>query len=207
MSEELKGLIEKIHKEGVKAAEGKAKDIEESATCRADSIVEKAEKTAEDIIQETRAEASKMKESGEASLKQAGRNLMISLKKEINAMLEKIVTLNVREALDPATMAKILVSLIKNYKGGDAEKVIVSLSKQDLRKIESDFLAKLKKEIKKGIKLKASDDIRGGFSISYDEDRSHYDFTDKALSEYIGSYLRPKLREILEGPDSAGKKK
>ena len=207
MPEELKELIEKIHREGVKAANNKAKNIEQSAASRAGSVVEKAEKSSEEIIRRARAEAARIKESGEASLQQAARNLMISLRKEINTVLNKVIALEVREALDTATMARIIISLAKSYKEEEAKDIIISLSKGDRQKMEKGFLARLKTELKKGIELKASDDIGGGFIISYDGGRSHYDFTDKALAEYIGLYLRPKLADILKGASSSGKKK
>ena len=41
-------------------------------------------------------------------------------------------------------------------------------------------------------------DIRAGFVISYDGGKSQWDFSDKALAEYIGSCLNPKLNVILE---------
>ncbi len=198
MAEDLKGLIEKIHEEGVKAAENKAKDIESEAKLRAQAIVDKAEKNAEKIIAEAKNEVARIEKSGEASLKQAGRNIIISLKKEIESLLNKLITLEVREELSPQVMTKILATLIKNYKDKEKADVIVSLGKEDLKKMEKGFLKKLKNEVKKGITLKARDDIRAGFVISYDSGRSHYDFTDKALTEYIGLYLRPKLRDILK---------
>ncbi|PIW68507.1 MAG: V-type ATP synthase subunit E, partial [Candidatus Omnitrophica bacterium CG12_big_fil_rev_8_21_14_0_65_42_8] len=54
-------------------------------------------------------------------------------------------------------------------------------------------------EAKKGIVVRASDEISVGFTISFDAGKSQYDFTDKALAEYIGVYLKPKLSEILKG--------
>ncbi len=198
MAEDLKGLIEKIHEEGVKAAENKAKDIENEAKLRAQAIVDKAEKNAEKIIAEAKDEVAKIEKSGEASLKQAGRNLIISLKKEIESLLNKLIMLEIREELSPQVMTKIITTLIKNYKDKEKADIIISLGKEDLKKMEKGFLKKLKSEVKKGITLKARDDIRAGFVISYDNGKSHYDFTDKALTEYIGLYLRPKLRDILK---------
>ncbi len=199
MAEDLKGLIEKIHEEGVKSAKDKAKDIENEAELRAQTIVDNAEKNRERIITEARGETDKMTQSAEASLKQAGRDLIISLRKEIESLLDKIITLEIREELTPGLMAKTITTLIKNYKGKEGAGIIVSLSKEDLKKMEKGFLRKLKSEIKKGITLEARDDIHAGFVISYDDGKSHYDFTDKALTEYIGLYLRPKLTELLKG--------
>ncbi len=202
MAEDLKGLIEKIHEEGVRAAENKAKDIENEAELRAQTIVDKAEKNAERIIAEAKNETAKMEKSGEAALKQAGRNIIISLRKEIETLLDKVIMLEVRAELTPDVMTKIIATLIKNYKDKEGADIIVSLGKEDLKKMEKGFLKKLKNNVVKGITLKARDDIRAGFVISYDSGKSHYDFTDKALTEYIGLYLSPKLKDLLRGAKS-----
>ena len=196
MAEEIKDLIEKIQQEGVRAAEDKAKEIENQAERQAEEIIRKAKLEAGKLIREAKEEIAKSQESSKILLKQAGRDLIISLKKEINKILDKLILFNVRQALGPQELAKILSSLIKNYSA--KENVIISLNKEDLRKLEKGLLDTLKEEVRKGITLRSSDDIQAGFIISYDSGKSYYDFTDTALAEYIGSHLKPKLKEILE---------
>ena len=198
MAEDLQGLIEKINEEGVKAAETKAKDIESEARRQAGEIVSKAAKKAEGIIAEAKSEVAKMEKSGEASLKQAGRDLLLSLRKEINTLLGRLLAERIHETLTPAEMVKTIVSLVKSYKGGERGGIVVSLNKGDLQKIEEVFLGELQGEIKKGLTLRPSEDIRGGFVISYDSGKSHYDFTDAALAEYLGLHLKPTLSRILK---------
>lgn len=198
MAEELKELIEKIQEEGVKAAEDKAKDIEDRAKSQAGSIIDEARKEAADIIATAKNRVGKMEVSHKASLKQAARNLKIGLRKEINSMLNSIVRMRVREALGPKELSKILNTLIKDYSGKEKADIVISLDKDDLKKIQEGFLSELKKELKKKIVLKGAEDIRGGFVISYDGGKSHFDFTDKALAEYIVSFVNPKLGDLLK---------
>lgn len=200
MAEELKDLIEKIQQEGVKAAQDQARQIEDEARKQADAIIEKAKAQAQNLIAEAEDKISRMEESTKASLDQVGRDIMLSLRKEINAMLDRLIVLQVREALSPEELAKIITLLIKDYHGKDD--ITIMLKKEDLEKIEKSFLAKLKEETKKGVVLKPSEDILGGFIISYDSGKSHFDFTDKALAEYIGKYLKPKLAQILKDSSS-----
>jgi len=132
--------------------------------------------------------------------------MLINLKEQIDALLNRLILLRIREALAPVELIKMLQTLIKNYTAkGDAE-IIVLLNKEDLEKLEKGFLSEIKEEIKKGIVLKPSSDIRAGFRISYDAGKSHYDFTDKALAEYIGRYLKPRLNEILKSAASTENK-
>ena len=67
-----------------------------------------------------------------------------------------------------------------------------------LEKLEKGFLQELKEKVKSGITLKSTADISGGFTISFDSGKSHLDFTDHALAEYLSNYLKPKLKEILD---------
>ncbi|MFH0762478.1 MAG: hypothetical protein V1925_01130 [Candidatus Omnitrophota bacterium] len=199
MSEDIKGLIEKIREEGVQAAEDKAKQIEEEARRRAQEVLDKARQEAEKIIREAALEAARKKESTEALLRQAGRDLLLSLKKEINAMLNRLIVAEAAEALSPEELSRIIGLLIKDYSAQDGGDVIITLKKSDCEKLSKGFLGKLKEEAKKGITLKASEEIQAGFVISFDKGKSQYDFTNKALAEYISSYLKPQLSRILEG--------
>jgi V/A-type H+-transporting ATPase subunit E len=196
MTEDIKNLIEKIQEEGVKVAEDKARGIEEQARRQAQGIIKKANSEAERIIVQAQDRVAKMEESANASLKQVGRDLLLSLKKEINEMLDRIIRLHVHESLNIDELIKIISTLIKENKG--REDIMISLNKDDFQKLEKGIFNELREEIKKGVTLKPSEDILGGFIISYDAGKSHFDFTDKALAEYIGSYLRPKLAELLK---------
>jgi len=199
MAEDLKGLIDKIQQEGVKAAEDKAAQIESQARRAAEEIVEKARIEAKRLLEQAENQAAQTQKNTEALLKQAGRDMLLSLRKEIEQALNKIITLELRRALEPQELAKIISHMIKEYAGKNKEEIILSLKKADLEIVEKHFLGKLKEEAKKGIVLKSAEDINGGFVISFDAGKSYFDFTDQALAEYIGTSLKPQLSRILEG--------
>jgi V/A-type H+-transporting ATPase subunit E len=198
MAEEIKNLIEKIQQEGVQIAEEKAREIENQTRQKADEILGKAKKDAQDLIAEAKEKIAKTEDASKSSLKQTARDLILSLKKELNAMLNKLILSKVKETLTPEEMAKIITALIKDHKGKNKEEIIISLKKEDLHKLEKGLLSELSDEIKKGITLKPSDEISNGFIISFDAGKSHFDFSDEALAEYIGLYLKPKLAELLK---------
>jgi len=80
MSERLNELLQKINQDGVKKAEEKAKAIETEANLKAEKILNEAKSKSEKIIQLANAEAEKVRLSGEATLKQASRDLILRLK-------------------------------------------------------------------------------------------------------------------------------
>jgi V/A-type H+-transporting ATPase subunit E len=199
MTEDISGLIQKIKEEGVNAAQEKASQIEKRSKEEAEKIIQKAQQDAEKILSKAKEEVKMLEDSSKALLKQAARDLLLNLRKEINAALDKIISIHVQQALSSSELIKIIDSLIKDYCGGQVKgNIVITLNKADLEKLQKSFLGELKADIKKGLAIKASDDISAGFTISYDSGKSCFDFTDRALAEYIGSHLKPKLAEILK---------
>lgn len=198
MAEEIRDLIEKIHEEGVKAAEEKARQIEAEARKKADVIIQKAKEVAEALINQAKEKNARLQDSTNALLKQASRDALINLKKEILNILDKVVLNRVKEALKPDELGSIITALVKCAEKKSQDEIVISLNSQDLGKLQKALLSELKDHLKKGIVFKAADDISAGFIISYDSGKSHYDFTDKALAEYISSQVKPQLAEILK---------
>jgi V/A-type H+-transporting ATPase subunit E len=197
MAEEIRDLIEKINQEGIKAAAEKAQKIEIAAKQRADEILAQARLEAEEMIAVAKDRIYREDEKGKTLLAQAGRDLLLSLRREINAMLGRIVVSDIQRTLTPEALFILISEVAKNYSVGENSDITILLNKEDLETLEKNFLHKLREETKKKIILRPADEISGGFTISFDSGKSCYDFTDKALAEYIGTYLKPKLNEIL----------
>ena len=198
MAEEIRDLIEKINQEGIKAAEEKAQNIEAAAKQRADDILAQARLEAEEMIAAAKDRIRREDEKGKTLLAQAGRDLFLSLRKEIDAMLGRIVVSDIQQALTPEALFKLLSEVVRNFSAGESSEITVLLNKEDVETLEKIFLYKLREETKKKIILRPAEEISGGFTISFDSGKSCYDFTDKALAEYIGTYLKPKLNQILK---------
>ena len=198
MAEEIRDLIEKINQEGIKAAEEKAQNIEAAAKQRADYILAQAKLEAEEMIAAAKDRISREDEKGKTLLAQAGRDLLLSLRKEISAMLGRIVVSDIQQTLTPEALSRLLSEVARNYSAGESSDITVLLNEEDLETLGKNFLHKLMEETKKKIILRPAEEISGGFTISFDSGKSCYDFTDKALAEYIGTYLKPKLNQILQ---------
>lgn len=196
MAEEIKDLIAKIQQEGVKVAEDKARQIEIQAKEQAEQIIAQAKAEAENILREAKENISRRQESSAASLRQAARDMLLELRREMERMLEKLILTNVQEALSPEETGKIIIHLIKEAK--EKEGLVITLNKEVLGKLEKSVLSQLSDKVKAGVALRPSEDILAGFIISYDQAKSHFDFSDKALAEYIASSIKPKLIQILQ---------
>ena len=199
MSENLKGLLEKINQEGIKSAEGKARAIEDKTRIDAEKILIDAKKLADEIIQKAKLEAEKTRISANLSVKQASRDLLLALKEDIRKMLNKIIEGEINKALSNEEMAGILAGLIDKYteKNGKADDIKVLVKKEDLEKIKNTLISKLKDKVKSGVEFRPSPNINAGFSISFDKGKSYFDFSDEGLLETLCVYLNPELARII----------
>lgn len=198
MAQEIKDLIAKIQQEGIQAAEEKARQIKAEADHSSLKIISEAKIEAARIIQQANTDAQRLNDSTHASLKQAGRDLLISLRREINSMLDNLIKADTRQALTVNELLKIIEALIKNAPLSLGSEIIISLNPLDKEKLEKEFFRQLAEKTKKQITLKSANGMDSGFIISFDAGKSIFDFSDIALTEYIGSFLKPELGKILK---------
>ncbi len=201
MSEQLQDLIEKIKKEGVQKADELGRSIEAQARQKADEIIRQANVSAGQIIGQAQAERQKMMDSARIALKQASRDVLLNLRKEIDATLRKIIARDVGRALTPDNLAGIIHEAIAGYfkhqPSGHSEVAIV-LSAHDLKNLKDGFVAELKEKLKHPVTLKSASHISAGFTISFDGGKSFFDFTDESLAEYLSVYLNAEVAKILK---------
>lgn len=197
MAQEIKDLIAKIQQEGIQVAEVQAAQIKAEAQSSSLKIISEANAQAQKIIEQANSQAKKLDDSTQAALKQAGRDLLISLKQEIISMLDRLIKLDLRQALTAQDLAEIIGGLIKHAPLSLGSQIVVSLNKQDKDKLEHGFLKQLIQATKKEIILKSAEGIESGFVISFDAGKSIFDFSSQALSDYISGCLKPELNKIL----------
>jgi len=200
MPQQVQELIDKIKSEGIEAAEHKGGEIIDQARQKAQSIEAEARKKAEQALAQAKEEIKRLQESTHMALKQASRDTVLSLKKEIERILAQIIKKEVKETLDPQQLAKIIEAAVQSAVDAKAVEgeVVIDFNKNDLEKLQGALLSKLQKQLKKGIRLQSSGDIAGGFTISFDDGRSSFDFTDESLASYLAAYLNAQTASLVK---------
>ncbi|MDD4940872.1 MAG: V-type ATP synthase subunit E family protein [Candidatus Omnitrophica bacterium] len=198
MADQIKELLDKIQAEGVQAAQDKAREIEKESRAKADWIVQKADAQAKKILEDAKEASDRMQASGQAALQQAARDVILSLKKEIFAMLERLIAAQVSAALTPEALSAIISSLVRAYADKSDSAVIVYLKEQDKKTLEGHFLKELQDQSRKGVELRSQDGISAGFIISFDNGKSQFDFTDREMAVYLASLLKPSIAQLLD---------
>jgi len=209
MSQQVQELINKIKSEGIASAEQKAAEIEKDAREQAEQILEKAQAASQKIIAEAQSEAKKLQERTNIALQQAARDAILALRKEIETTLFRIVKADVGHSLTAEHLDEILSTIIANFvkdKSGQ-EDIKVLLSASDLKKLKDGSIKKLQEKLKHHpVTLQASGDIAKGFTISFDQGKSGFEFSDKSLAEYISTYLNPEVAMLLKTAVASSKK-
>lgn len=200
MSQQIQELIDKIKSEGIQSAEQKAKEIEQEARQKAEAILAEARQAAEQLVADGKNEIAKMEKSSRTALVQASRDMLLSLRKEIQSTLQKIIAQQVHDSLTSENLSHLLGSLIqKTLENKDAgNDILVALNAQDLEKLKSGLFAKLQHQLKSRIKFQSSEDIGKGFTISFDAGKSSFDFTDVALAEYLARFVNPQVASLIK---------
>ncbi len=200
MAQQIQELIDKIKSEGLEAAQKKSCEIEQEARVRAERIIKEAEAKAQVILIQAQAAIKKMEESAHMALKQASRDTLLVVRKDINNLLKTIVTLHVSETLTPEFLTHILESVAKHTldgKGASAE-IRALVNAHDLERLKKGSLARLQEQMKHPFKIEGSSEINRGLMISFDAGKTNFDFTDASLADYVGTYLNTELAALLK---------
>lgn len=197
MDVQLKELIDKIKNDAVKSAEESAAKIIAEAEEKAVMIVNTAKSEADTIKETARADAEKAERSGIEAIRQAGRNLVLTVQGEIQALFGKILEAETSASLNGALMEKAVEGAVKALSQGDEGAVDVLLPEASFSELESGLKAKLSQEIGKGLELKPFKGLDAGFRISMKDGAAFYDFSEVEVAAMLGRYLNPKLSELL----------
>ncbi|TVM14827.1 hypothetical protein DPQ33_16505 [Oceanidesulfovibrio indonesiensis] len=199
MSESLEHLIERLQQEAVQEAESKARTIVSNAQEKARAIVEQAEQEKAAIIENGREEAAAYEERAEAQLHQASRDLLISVKRGIENILELLVAEAVDEAMTIDVLKQMLAGIAQSCaeKAGD-HRLEFLLSPQDKEKLVAFFASRYREKMASGVKIRVDQEIEKGFKVAFKEGEVYLDFTNEAVAEALSLYLRPRLAEIVK---------
>ena len=193
MAAELQQLLEKIQKDGVDKANAEANRILAEAKARAESIVKDAEAKARETESKAKAEADAYAKRAEATISQAARDIVSTVKNSVGSMFESILSRNVDSALaDPATVAPIAAAAVKEIAAGKEAEVSVGA------KLANAIRAQLAADAAKGVTVVTDQSSGTGFSVKLDHGRVEHAFTGEAIAAELAKRLRPALAALVK---------
>lgn len=210
MEVQIDMLIEKVKQHGIAEGKKQADTLVQEARSEARAVVESAQRDAQRIVAEAQAQAALLEQRGADALKQARRDLLLTVKEDLRALFESFLRQETRKAMSGESLKELLVRALSAWKFGSGESVFISLSEADAKTILAEALAGALQVAGQtagqsagqgagaAFSVKGDAGISGGFRISRKSDGAlQFDFTDEALSRALTSFLTPKLQEIL----------
>jgi len=200
MSEELQHLMERIKTEAIDRAEARAAEIIAQAEGRAAQRLKEAGNEADALRAQAEEEAERFRQRAVRSIEQAARDLLITLRQDIEALLDRVVRQEVRQTLDGPGLGALLERAVTAYieQGGASADLQVLLGQAEREALSALFREKFAGQLRDGATLGGDDAILRGFRISRGQDSAYYEFSDEALSEALARFLRPALATLLQ---------
>lgn len=197
MELQLEELIRSIKEEGINAAELQKKTMLTEAENRARMVIERAEKDAADKIADAENRARKFEEAGKAALQQAGRDLILNLKKKIEQIFSRILISAVDESLD-ATVLRTVIPAVIAASGEKTAAMKIAVAEKDVVELTDLLKQSLAKELGEGLEVVPSSRINAGFRVEMKDGSAYYDFSDEKIAQMLSVYLNPKIAELLD---------
>ena len=197
MEYQLKELIERIKNDGVKDAEDNAARIISEAQQQAATIVKNAEEEARQIRTSAMSDAERAERSGAESLRQAARDLLLTVRESIEKIFDKIITAEVSRSLDQQLMTEAILAGVKCIKTDVSGSIDVQIPESQYASLEPGLRGALAAEFAQGISIVPLKGLDAGFRISMKDGSAFYEFSNQELAAMLSRYLNPRLGKFL----------
>ena len=199
MADELQALLDKITEDELKKADEEKTKLLAQAKAEAGEIIRQAKSEAAAIVETANKEAAMLQQKGEEALRQASRDVLLSLRAELEKRVGQAAESLMKSAMAPQALADIIAKLITGFvqSDGKCDDLKVLLSPEEVATVEEALKAQLGEGLKINYSLAPSSAVSGGFKLLFSQTGIVYDFSDKALAETLAAGLGPKLAAII----------
>ena len=200
MAEDVQGLLDKIHQDGIAKAQQEKDAIIAAAKKEAAQIIADAKAKAEDLQKKAQAEAAAGQDKANAAIRQAARDTVIALKTDLLTKLKNVTRSCIAEAMTPEVMKQIILTMAQAYakdaNAGDSLEVL--LPKKEQEQAEAFLKAQLLAELKADPVIELTNEFNSGLQISFRDNDVYFDFSDDALAEVLCRFVGPKLTAVIK---------
>ena len=197
MSEELQGLLNKIQAEGLEKAESERARLVAEAKAQADAIIADAKAQADKIRKDAESDAEESRKKADAAVRQAARDVIISLQDDLQKKLRTIVREAAAQAMTPEAMAGLIAQLAGQFaKNATGAEVILSVRERE--DAAQKLIGCLPDVLKKNTTVQLGRGFAAGFKIGFNDTEVFLDFSDEALADVICEFVGPKLAAVIK---------
>lgn len=182
MELQIQDLVSSIRKEGLDTAKAEAEVILAEAKKKAEAIVAEAQAAAKSEKESTEKEIGILRESAVISAQQAKRDAMLAFKGEVKATFEKLLSDKVQKELSSDALGKLIQAAVV---GED-----VSQYAAEVAEVTDALKTTLADEIRNGLEIKPSKQIRAGFRLAAKDGSGYFDCSDDEIMQMLMPYFR-----------------
>lgn len=194
MELQLDSLIDKIKTHGIEKGRESADTLVSEAKQESENIINKAKVDATNIIESAKQESSRLLQSGKDGLKQAERDLLMSVEGKLKDLCTKYVSSVTTEMLTAQSLLELIKTALSNWNVETNESVFVHISSNDANTITKQAITGV---LQNNIEVKVDNSIANGFRISKGSSGYAFDFTGNAINEALAVFLTPNVQELL----------
>jgi len=195
MGTDVAAFAKQLKGDGIEAAKAEASKINAEAKENANKIIADAKFEAEKILKDAESKIAQNKQRSEAEIQLSARDVMNSIKKNIEKVGLALLKKQTAEALnEKEVVTNAITELLKNQESGQAWEV--SLGKKIAKPLADTIVSLFKKD---GAKAKLSEELnKSGFELKSDSGNEVIEVTEDSVTEAFKKLLSPELKKIIE---------
>ncbi|MCF0237475.1 MAG: V-type ATP synthase subunit E [Sphaerochaetaceae bacterium] len=185
MELQIQDLVESIKKDGIDCANKEKEEILSSARAQAEAIIKEAKEQADKTIADAKKEIEVLSQSAKVGVQQASRDVMLSLRQELDNQFSRILGSNLKAVLKEEALVTLISAVVSDKD--------ISSFKVELKEVSEGIKAQLAKEIKEGLEIIPSKNVTSGFRFVEKDGSGYFDFSDETLSNILKPFLSDNL--------------
>jgi V/A-type H+-transporting ATPase subunit E len=194
---QLKELIDTINRDGVDKVRQESETLLNLARAQADEIVTAARMQATDLLSNARREQERLEHSGRESLKQASRDLLLGVRKQLETLFSALLQEKTRTALNDKEITAAIAAMISNWTPERQGKIELLLPQQQFDSMAKALQKAMAGKIAAGIEIKAAAEVANGFRVVEKDGQAYYDFSAASIAENLSLFLNPLMAKIV----------
>jgi V/A-type H+-transporting ATPase subunit E len=199
MAEQLQGLLERIQKDGIEKADAESQRLITEAKAQAATIISDAEARAKAELENAAREGEAFAERGKVALRQAARDIVITVGDAITNAFRQIVQSETQAALEGEALSELIGQIVESYAKTDAgtKRIDVLLPEADQKRVRDHFASRFSAALSNGVTIRGDSSLVSGFRVSLADGKIEHDFSGAAITDALCELLRPHIAQIV----------
>jgi V/A-type H+/Na+-transporting ATPase subunit E len=194
---QLKELIDTINRDGVDKVRQESESLLRQAGAKADEIVAAARVQAAALLANARQEQERLEHSGRESLKQASRDLLLGVRKQLENLFSTLLKEKTLAALKEEEITAAIAAMISKWTPERQDKLELLLPQKQFDSMAKALRKAIADKIASGIEIKAAAEVTSGFRIAEKDGQSYFDFSAESIAANLALSLNPIMAKIM----------